>query len=156
DVSLFSKSRGPGGQVVREVPKVLDEWIVLEIAAKDQEADVRINGKPVMTLHDDKYKPMPGHVGVWVVEAADPEAKHILVRKIEVRELPPLAATDWVPLFNGKDLDGWTNAKKNFDAWKIQDGILIGDGDNAFLRSERGPYADFHLRMEAKYVGGTA
>jgi uncharacterized protein (TIGR03067 family) len=73
----------------------------------------------------------------------------------ETKELPP-KESGWASLFNGKDLDGWANPKKVPSAWKVENGVLIGAGDNAFLRSERGPYADFHLRMEAKYVGGMA
>jgi Protein kinase domain/3-keto-disaccharide hydrolase/Putative zinc-finger len=66
------------------------------------------------------------------------------------------AELGWVQLFNGTDLAGWTNPKKSFTAWKVEQGVLIGKGDQAFLRAERGPFGDFHLRMEAKYVGGTA
>lgn len=59
----------------------------------------------------------------------------------------------WVQLFNGKDLTGWTNPRQAFGPWKVDNGMLIGKGDQAFLRTERGPFGDFHLRMEARYIG---
>src|SRR5262249_1859795 len=73
-----------------------------------------------------------------------------------VLQIPKQREPRWVRLFNGKDLDGWTNPKKVFDAWKVEKGVHIGTGDGAYLRSTRGPYADYHLRMEAKYVDGKA
>lgn len=36
------------------------------------------------------------------------------------------AASDWVSLFNGKDLNGWFIRGKA--TWQVQDGILIGEG----------------------------
>jgi serine/threonine protein kinase/formylglycine-generating enzyme required for sulfatase activity len=73
----------------------------------------------------------------------------------DLRAKAPTSQT-WMPLFNGKDLTGWTNPKQAFGPWKVDNGLLIGKGDQAFLRTERGPYDDFHLRMEAKYVGSRA
>jgi hypothetical protein len=91
----------------------------------------------------------------WVRGEAGGECFVMPGQKAGLR-IPRKAEPGWVQLFNGRDLDGWTNPKKVLDAWKVEKGVLIGTGDNAFLRSERGPYADFELRMEAKYVGGTA
>ena len=34
--------------------------------------------------------------------------------------------TDWISLFNGKDLNGWFVRGKA--VWKVQDGILVGEG----------------------------
>jgi serine/threonine protein kinase len=72
-------------------------------------------------------------------------------------QIPPKkAGPAWVKLFNGNNLAGWTNPKKDLESWKVENGVLIGKGDQAYLRTERGPFADFKLRMQAKYVGGTA
>lgn len=85
----------------------------------------------------------------------------------------------WVPLFNGKDLTGWkihpdpnkgqikrVIEKKDgdrvvgYDAegkdgktvplWRVENGTLIGSGPASHLFSDRGDYADFHYRVEAK------
>jgi len=59
----------------------------------------------------------------------------------------------WVQLFNGKDLSGWTSKNSPFGTWKIEQGELIGQGNQARLRTERENLSDFHLRVEAKYTG---
>jgi hypothetical protein len=45
-----------------------------------------------------------------------------------------LAAQDdgWVPLFDGKSLNGWT-ASENKASWKVVDGALVGDGPRSHL-----------------------
>jgi hypothetical protein len=63
---------------------------------------------------------------------------------------------EWVQLFNGKDLTGWTSKNNSFGLWKVEKGNLIGQGNQARLRTERDNFKDFHLRLEAKYVTGEA
>jgi hypothetical protein len=93
---------------------------------------------------------------------------------------PTLRAEDkdgWVQLFNGKDLTGWKIhpnphkdvsdiSEKKVDGkvvaieakvkdkviplWRVEGGTIIGGGPPTHLFSERGDYADFHYRVEAK------
>ncbi len=72
------------------------------------------------------------------------------------------ASGDWVQLFNGKDLTGWNVAatrwmeleltkdasEKILASWTVKDGILSGTAGN--IKYERGQFADFHLRLEAR------
>ena len=37
----------------------------------------------------------------------------------------------WISLFNGQDLEGWTIRGKA--DWKVEDGVLIGEGDNGHI-----------------------
>jgi hypothetical protein len=39
----------------------------------------------------------------------------------------------FVALFNGKDLDGWTKAKENEDAFKVEDGSIVANGKRCHL-----------------------
>ena len=57
--------------------------------------------------------------------------------------------TGWKALFNGKDLAGWKTHPKNPGEWKVQDGLLVGEGPVSHLFSERGDYENFHYRIEA-------
>jgi hypothetical protein len=63
-----------------------------------------------------------------------------------------LAQPGFVPLFNGKDLDGWEG---NPALWKVENGILVGSTDgnsidrNTFLIAQR-QFADFHLTAEVR------
>src|SRR5262249_21716240 len=57
----------------------------------------------------------------------------------------------WVQLFNGKDLTGWKTHPKTPGEWSVQDGAIMGRGNNnSHLFSDRGDYENFHFRIEAK------
>jgi len=85
----------------------------------------------------------------------------------------------WTPLFNGKDLTGWTlpvntnpsdieavslveelgkivayegklkKGGKTVPLWRVEDGLLIGSGPHSHLFTERGDYTNFRYRVEA-------
>ena len=65
---------------------------------------------------------------------------------------PPDCAKDeegFVPLFNEKDLTGWTGETAGY---RFEDGILVADpGGNLYTEAE---YGDFILRFEFKLVPG--
>jgi len=62
----------------------------------------------------------------------------------------------FVPLFNGKNLDGWEGNK---DLWHARDGILVGDSPgikhNDFLCTTK-EYGDFVLRLDVRLRPDTA
>jgi 3-keto-disaccharide hydrolase len=60
------------------------------------------------------------------------------------------AEEGWVKLFNGKDLTGWKKHPDDKANWEVVDGTLVGTGPAGHLFSERGDYANFHFRIEAK------
>lgn len=133
----------------RDVPIEANTWFVLEIVMNGNHIVTKVNGKVVDDFRD-KGGPANGHFALEAMYA--PTRVHF--KKIEIKELPP-EDFGWRPLFNGKDLTGWTNPSRALGPWKVEQGILIGKGDQAFLRTERGPFSDFHLRMEAKYLGNS-
>jgi hypothetical protein len=60
------------------------------------------------------------------------------------------AADGFVPLFNGKDLDGWEvkeNKTSDPDQWTVKDGILAAKTGLGWLGTKR-MYGDFVLRLE--------
>lgn len=63
------------------------------------------------------------------------------------------AAEDWVPLFNGKNLDGW-KAGGNADSFKVFDGAIAADGPTSHLfysGAVRGAmFKNFELKLEIK------
>jgi uncharacterized protein (TIGR03067 family) len=67
-----------------------------------------------------------------------------------------IESAGFVPLFNGKDLSGWTtNTPKN---WRVADGLLIGDVRNVVgsnLSTSRADFQDCHVRCETKITAGT-
>jgi len=74
----------------------------------------------------------------------------------------PVAAADFVPLFNGKDLTGWTatlrppkdkpDAKPDpKDTWSATDGVLVCTGKpNGYLATAK-EYGDYTLTLKWRY-----
>lgn len=61
----------------------------------------------------------------------------------------------FVPLFNGQDLSGWEMRPNRPGAWRVENGVLIGSGeDSSYLVTERGNFTNFHLRAEARVNDG--
>ena len=64
-----------------------------------------------------------------------------------------LPGEDWVALFNGKDLSGWTEMGK--EKWLVEDGTIHGLAISkayGYLRTEKN-YKDFHLALRFKCEG---
>lgn len=62
------------------------------------------------------------------------------------------AAEEWVPLFNGRDMEGW-RPSENKASWKVVDGMLAADGPRSHLFYE-GPvkaanFRNFELEVDA-------
>ncbi len=70
----------------------------------------------------------------------------------------PLAAADFQPLFNGKDLSGWVNVNCAPETWSVKDGVIQCTGvPTGALRTER-QYENFELELEWRHLkpGGNA
>lgn len=69
-----------------------------------------------------------------------------------------LHADDWKPLFNGKDLAGWSGDPR---LWTVQDGMIVGETNkadkatkkNTFLILEDMQPGDFDLEFKARVTG---
>ncbi len=87
-------------------------------------------------------------VGVAAVNSTDED----LTARFEgftVTKLSP--QTDgWVQLFNGKDLSGWKKHPDDPGEWSVEDGAIVAAKGETYLFTEKGDYADFDLRVEAK------
>ncbi len=74
---------------------------------------------------------------------------------------PQLKTADgFVPLFNGKDLTGWTVDGDDPKSWTVEDGVLLGHGGadyrtRNYLLTDR-DYADFILRLEFNLEAGSS
>ncbi len=66
---------------------------------------------------------------------------------------PVLPGEDWTPLFNGKDLSGWTEIGK--EKWTVENGAIHGQGitkEYGYLKTEKN-YKDFHMSLQFKCEG---
>lgn len=55
---------------------------------------------------------------------------------------------EWVSLFDGKTLSGWTTADGTAGGWKVEDGAITSSGPASHLFSPRGDYKNFRYRAE--------
>ena len=72
----------------------------------------------------------------------------------------PLAAQDFVPIFDGKTLSNWDGDPK---LWRVENGTLVGETtpasipkQNSFLIWRGGAPADFELKAEYRLTGGNS
>lgn len=77
---------------------------------------------------------------------------------------------EWTPLFNGRDLDGWTAKVRGHElgdnyahTFRVVDGLLTVDYDGYDAFEERfghlffaGPFSHYRLRVEYRFVGAQA
>ena len=130
---------------------------------------VSVNGVPVV---DASYGPKIADEGIiaWQLHGNN-SPEEITFKDIQFADLtrgdPPLseskagaeiAAPDddgFVPLFNGKDLAGWKTHPKEPGNWRVEGAAIVGSGSaRSHLYSERGDFADFHLRVGASINDG--
>jgi serine/threonine protein kinase len=123
-----------------------DQWFTLEVIARGAQFTILVDGKTVVDFTDPDPIARVGHLNLQVLTPATV----VQFRKIEIKELPP-EEPGWSPLFNGKDLTGWTPS--NAEQWSVEGGVLVGRGpDISHLLSDRGDYRDFHLRAEVRFT----
>ena len=64
-------------------------------------------------------------------------------------------AAPFVPLFNGKTLDGWVVENSDGANFSVRADVIRVEGPQGWLRSAN-QYGDFTLRVEARFLGGDA
>ena len=57
-------------------------------------------------------------------------------------------SSQFVDLFNGKDLTGWVNVNTAPDTWKVRDGLLICSGHPIGVMRSAKQYENFILHIE--------
>ena len=73
--------------------------------------------------------------------------------------ISPLDAAETIPLFNGKDLSGWTfDMKADVDpltVWEVQDGVLVCHGNPVGVMRTKEVYGDYELIIEWRWAPGS-
>ena len=139
------------------------EWMVCEIIAQGNHFVVKLNGQITADYTDELKRYNSGHLVLQQHNAATV----VEIRKIEIKELPPVpvappAEAGFVPLFNGKDLSGWsmlalkTTKNKNQNAWAVapeRNFLFARAGDFQELQTDR-QYQNFTLQLEWRFTPG--
>ncbi len=78
------------------------------------------------------------------------------VGKVDLSQRPDMHGDGWVSIFNGKNLDGWTQ-KNGSATYAVEDAAVVGrtakNSPNSFMCSEKN-YSDFELTFEVQVDEG--
>lgn len=67
----------------------------------------------------------------------------------------PQLAEGFIPLFNGRNLDGWVVENSTTDNFSVADGVLRVEGPAGWLRSDA-QYGNFSLQVEVRFLTADA
>lgn len=67
-------------------------------------------------------------------------------------EEAPAVLPTWKSLFNGKDLDGWTDVNTSPDTWSVKDGLLVCKGRPIGVMRSNKQYENFILHIEWRHM----
>lgn len=151
--------------------KPVGEWNSSRVVAKGNHLQHYLNGKLIVDIKvgSDKWKEVhakskfKGHANFATNAKGriflQDHGNEVWFRNIAVKELsgakeakPTGDDTGWTPLFNGKDLTGWS-VKSGKATYKVEDGAIVGtteDGSpNTFLTTDK-QYDNFELEFDVK------
>jgi len=112
-----------------------EEFDQLEIAMDWPMLKVRLNGQVIQDLNVEeheslRYRPRLGYIGL------QDRGKPVLFRNVRIKRLPDRVRHQWQPLFNGRDLQGWTISDKCTTTWSVDQGELLGETGHGYLISD--------------------
>jgi HEAT repeat protein len=155
---LFNNKEGPS-EPVENADRPVGEWNTFRIIMMGERVTVYLNDKrvvrhAVLENYWERDKPIYPTGQIELQAHGNP----LWFRNIFVREIPrdsPVAGMSaaeagegFRPLFNGRDLEGWTG---NLDGYPAEDGKIVvhpeRGGGNLYTEKE---YTDFVLRFEFK------
>jgi len=130
----------------------------MEVIAQGNLITVKVKGLVTADYVDNASTYVSGRI---VLQKMD-KTTDIRFRNIEIKELPSprwiasefdkdqAEKAGWVQLFNRKNTDGWKPHPEQPGDWSVKEGILVGQGKENYLYSERADYENFHLRAEVR------
>jgi len=119
--------------IVLNDKKIIDVDLSRETKARQQK------GPPLAK------RPLKGHIGFQNLNGS------ITLRNMRIKRLDT-AAGDFVPLFNGRNLDGWVNVNCAPETWTVRDGMIVCSGiPTGVMRTER-MYENYVLELEWRHM----
>jgi hypothetical protein len=155
---LWNNAAGsPGKDPIVLADKPIGQWNTFKIRQLGDRTSVWLNGKLVvdgapLQNYYDKTKPLfPKGPVQLQTHGNEVRWRNIFLREIPAEEANKLlreaSSEGFTPLFNGKDLTGWSGA---VDEYEVQNGAIRckpGKGGNLFTTEE---YEDFVVRLDFK------
>jgi hypothetical protein len=162
---LWNNSAGsPGKDPSVRADKPFGEWNSFRILQVGARTSVWLNGKQVvdhaiMENYFDREAPREPLFRKGKIQLQT-HGGEISWRNLFIREIGPQEANDilashgdegFEPIFNGKDLSGWTGAKDNYEV--VDGAIRCQEGKGGVLYTDA-TYGDFAVRLEFKLPPG--
>ncbi len=131
-----------------------NQWNQFRIEAVGARIRTFINGVQAADLID--AMTLKGFIGLQVHGIGNrEETLQVRYRNIRIQDL---GESKWQPLFNGKNLDGWTPTVEN--TWSVVDGVLKGASPKSEKRHSillfDGKFDDFTLRTKYRSNSGNS
>lgn len=60
----------------------------------------------------------------------------------------------WIPLFDGKSLDGW-KINENPQSWKVEQGAIVAEGPRSHLFYDGGEFKNFEFKCDVQTTPGS-
>jgi hypothetical protein len=148
-----------------EVTKPPGQWNAWEITAQGSHVTVVLNGQKVIDADLSRetkarqqkgpalaQRPLKGHIGFQNLNG-EITLRNIMIKELGAGKLAPAkAGEDFVPLFNGKNLDGWVNVNCAPETWQVKDGIIVCSGiPTGVLRTGK-QYENYVLELEWRHI----
>jgi hypothetical protein len=159
---LWNNSPGaPGKDPLVKADKPFGEWNSFRIVMVGSRVSVWLNGQSVvknavMENYYDRKAPVPAK-GPLQLQTHGGEIRW---RNAFIREIPPAEAdkilagegqAGFQPVFNGRDLTGWTGPLENYEV--VDGAIRCKAGKGGTIHTEK-EYGDFVVRLEYKLPPG--
>jgi len=148
----------------KEAVKPPGEWNSWEITCRGSQVMVVLNGQKIIDEDLAKHtearqqkgpalakRPLKGHIGFQNLNGSI-TLRNIMIRQLDGRD------SEFTPLFNGKNLDGWVNVNCAPETWTVKDGMIVCTGiPTGVLRTEK-MYGNYILELEWRHIkeGGNA
>jgi hypothetical protein len=148
----------------KEVVKPAGEWNSWEITCRGSRVMIVLNGQKIidedLARHTEARqqkgpalakRPLKGHIGFQNLNG------NITLRNIMIKPLDG-GDSEFTPLSNGKNLDGWVNVNCAPETWTVKDGMVVCTGiPTGVLRTEK-MYENYILELEWRHIkeGGNA
>jgi serine/threonine protein kinase len=150
DLPEGAEVRVDGNQMTIHSEK--DDPFVIRVQPGSHKLEIRKGGFKAYTkdiaLEVGERKPISGRLEP-LAAAADPTPP------AAAEKSTPKKTRNFEPLFNGKDLTGWSTGAGGKDKWRVEDGAIVWQYEKgSFLWTDRDDYANFHFRVEMRISNG--
>lgn len=126
------------------------DWNELTLSAKRNAIEIHVNGDKAVQQTDDRY--IGGRVALQVLPKEVDTPVTIEFRNIRIDDHGRMG--DWVSLFDGVTLKGWTEWGN--EKWTVEDGAIVGRSgpyaSEGYLATDK-VWRDFRVRGRFKMMG---